>query len=41
LPVGTFTITVEKEGFVPYAGEVEIRASSVTVVKVILESPAP
>jgi len=38
LPVGTFAITVEKEGFVPYAGEVEIQAASITVVKVVLES---
>jgi hypothetical protein len=41
LPVGTFAITVEKEGFVPYTGEVEIQAASITVVKVVLESPAP
>lgn len=41
LPVGTFVLTVEKEGLVPYAGEVEIQASSVTVVNVVLKTPAP
>lgn len=41
LPVGIFVLTVEKEGLVPYAGEVEIQMSSVTVVNVVLKTPAP
>ncbi|MEN3186943.1 MAG: carboxypeptidase regulatory-like domain-containing protein [Atribacterota bacterium] len=40
LPVGTFTLTVEKEGLVPYVGEVEIQTSSMTIVNVVLKTPA-
>ncbi|MGC8777287.1 MAG: carboxypeptidase regulatory-like domain-containing protein [Candidatus Caldatribacteriaceae bacterium] len=41
IPVGKFALTVEKDGFVPYSGEVTVQASSVTVVNVVLKSPAP
>lgn len=41
IPVGKFPIVVKKQGFVPYSGEVEVQASLVTVVNVILEVPAP
>lgn len=41
IPVGKFPIVVKKQGFVPYSGEVEVQTSSVTVVNVILEVPAP
>lgn len=41
LPVGKFVLTVEKEGLLPYSGEVEIQASGITVVKVVLKKPAP
>jgi len=41
LPVGTSILTVEKTGFVPHSEDVDIEASSITVVKVVLQKPAP
>ena len=36
LPVGRFIITVEKVGFLPYSGEVEIVANSITTLEITL-----
>ncbi|HPT62833.1 MAG TPA: carboxypeptidase regulatory-like domain-containing protein [Candidatus Atribacteria bacterium] len=36
LPVGKFIITVEKAGFLPHSGEVEIKVDSITTLEITL-----